>query len=559
MATSRFGLTSTLDNTVVDAVLAALEVHDHTGGSRLGDPVGTASATLITTRGALPGSSTYVYRYALIDQYGFETAASPEITQSTPAILTPPGLPAVTSADGGLLPQGIYYVYLTTVAGSEETGLSQPAMASLITGEGTLVVTAPTYKPESATGWRVWRQGPGESAPTKVGLMALTDLEFRDTGAVPADACACDPDNQPPAFNRTNSTNSITISLSADDAALVTQTHSPVLRWRLYRATSSGGFSSSSLLHQVVELDSNGKLLTSWTDDGSETQVAGRPTDISRTLKPSVAIKRTGAAGAGALQVHGSTGMWALTADLAGALVTEPSGFLPVPQAYLYLTAPDASTWKIDVDPDGSLITSAATPTGSDEIYLSGGPVLATIDATLGYQLGVDATGVLSTVAVGVSHLPSTSSSSGGGGSAVGDGPPTGTAPLGSTYLDRTADYRPYVFDTNGWRTHGDFPDLNFNSNGVDLRVVAEEVDPENPNQRALTVRWAFRGATPLYGWFIQSHGGSAVSQPGVQALGLYVTGAAGDTVTVTLAPSVSNFADYVTVASVDHVLGSLL
>lgn len=452
MPTPRFGLTSGLDNDVVDAVLAALEIHNHQGGSRLGDPTGTPSSALVTINGSLPGSATYVYRYALVDQFGFETAASPEITQSTPAVLTAPLMPVTTSEFGGTLAQGIYYVYLTTLAGAEETSLSQPSMVSLITGEGTILTQAPTETPEGATGWRVWRQGPGEAAPTKIGTIALGGDPLVDDGTVPPDHCACDPANQPPAFNRTNATNSITVSLSETDAARVLANDSPVLMWRLYRATSSGGYTSRSLLHQVVETDPlNGRLLTSWTDTGTETLATGAPSEVSRTLKPSVAIKHGGAGGAGPLQLRTTAGtMWALTADADGALVTDPSGFLPVSRGYLHLAAADLSTWRLDVDTDGALVTTAHNPTDFDEVYLEAGPVVVSPDPTLGYQLSVDTDGALSTTAVGVAHsgpkAPQPSQT-------VGDGTPTFPAPQGSIYFDRSDSYQLYVQDQGLWQT----------------------------------------------------------------------------------------------------------
>lgn len=443
MPTSRFALTDTVDNTVVDAVLAALEVHDHGGGDRLRNPSGAASTVLNPVDGTLPGSSTYVYRYALVDRYGFETMGSPEITQSTPAVLAAPAVPQAVSAPGGLLAPGIYFVYLSAMSGAEQTSLSAPTTINLISGEGTIVVSRPTTIPTAVTGFNVWRQGPGEVAPTRIGSLALTDVNYTDAGDVPADDCACDPAKLPPAFNRTNSTNSITVSLSLADAALVQQAASPVLRWRLYRSTTSGGFTATSLLHQVVETDDNGYLLTAWTDDGTASLTSGTPLEQSRTLTPSVAIQ-SGSGGAGALQVRSGSSLWALTCDLTGHLVTDPSA-LPLPQGYLYLTSPGSITYRVDVNSGGELFTTAASPAGHDQVFLAGGPVLASPDPTLGFQLTVDDTGRLITTAAGVAHDQRPSQK-------VGNGAPTTPAVAGSTYFDRTNTYKLYVYDQGAWQ-----------------------------------------------------------------------------------------------------------
>src|SRR4051794_36955522 len=108
MSTARFGLTlgdslSDHDKAVIDAVLAALELHDHRGGERLLDPSGPLVGVLSDTGGALAAGVTYFYRLSYIDRFGLETAGSAEISLTTIAGLSSPSSPLLTPVPGGTL------------------------------------------------------------------------------------------------------------------------------------------------------------------------------------------------------------------------------------------------------------------------------------------------------------------------------------------------------------------------------------------------------------------------------------------------------------------------
>lgn len=394
MGTPRFGLTDTTDNERIDRVLAAYEVHDHKGGERLADPDLPPEAFLATIGGVLPGSTTYFYRFSLVDRFGFESAASPEIAVVTPAQVRAPGTPVVVSAANGLLQPGLYYTYLTALLDDEETELSQPTFTTLVPGEGTLVVAMPEVIDPGVTGFQVWRQGPGETGPSRIGVVAVNELgipasqTYLDDGSVPPDDCPCDPDNLPPALNETNASNKITITLPGEFDEELADVEK-VSRWRLYRATRSGGYSANSRVAEVIRDSGTGELPNNFADDGRSPVGLGGPLDTSETLVPSVKIRGGGGGGGGLSLVLGSAARWKVYCDVNGQLITR--GTDAAKSSGVVLVDADNVRWRLDVAADGSLfIDSNVTLVNTDIVYTLLEPlVLPTPDPTFVYAVSV--------------------------------------------------------------------------------------------------------------------------------------------------------------------------
>ncbi len=400
MSTARFGLSDSVDHAVIDAVLAALETHDHTGGKRVVGPVGVPSLLQSPNNGSLPGSTTFYYRYSFVDRYGFETAACGEVGITTPEIITPPQPPELSGVEGGILAPGLYYYFLTAVVDvDDETQLSGPAVITVVPGEGSVQVDGPLVDQVGLDGYNVWRQGPGEACPTKVGTFTVEGDGFLDDGSVPADDRACDSGKMPPAFTLTNSTNAVTVSMDPDDAATLAAgaVSGQISRWRIYRTLTSGGFSNRSLL-VTVGPDADGELPSLYVDNGSATPVQGAPSDVDRTLHPSVKIKSGGDGNVeNPTLMSADHTVWTVDVGPTGEVWNRRAAF---GTGYALgrgpiLTSANARTWRLAMDNDGFLVTGEVVPIATDTLYLADqGPLLAST-ATVRYRLGVSDTGAV--------------------------------------------------------------------------------------------------------------------------------------------------------------------
>lgn len=408
MATARFGLTlgdvlSTHDKQVIDTVLAALETHDHKGGSRVLDPTAAPTGVLSLVDGRLAAGVTYYYRHSYVDRYGLETAASAEVAFTTPGPISAPAQPTVSTLGGGTLGPGTSYYALSAVdAAGDETALSNPSIIT-ITTQFTVRVSGRTFQP-GVTAYNVWRQGPRSTGFTKIGQITDATQPFLDTGAVADDPCACDPTNLPPAINLTNATSNVTLTVA--DPLIVGADPSKVKSWRIYRATQSGVYGPNSLLNEVTETlnsDGTGGLVTTYVDDGTLAPGAGRPQEVSQTLIPSVKIVGGGGGGAVLFSTSGVTS-YRLVTSADGSLVTRVSpGGRPDPSfGDIYLISdPGGTSYKLVIDDYGTLTTTAAVAGAGDSVYLAGqGPLLPSPDPTISYQLGVADDGSLTTVEV---------------------------------------------------------------------------------------------------------------------------------------------------------------
>lgn len=274
------------DRDLLDHLLTAFESHAHAQGvGRLADPAGDASATVGTTGGSLAAGQAIYYVVTYVDQYGLETAASDEISVTTPQPLSPPDFFSLETVAGGSLAPGSYSYAVSVVADTDESTVGTPVPVSIIGGSGeySVSVSVALDLPDGATSWCLWRMAFTEAGFTKVGNFTTS---ITDDGSTPNDPCPNDPGHGPRTVNTTNATNSVTVAISPEDVDLVRTVNGTVSRWRLYRSFTSGVY-DNGLVHEVIETTTEDSdiLLTAWTDTGLALAV-GTPPPRSQTLIP---------------------------------------------------------------------------------------------------------------------------------------------------------------------------------------------------------------------------------------------------------------------------------
>lgn len=259
----------------IDRLLAAGLTHDHTAVSAgVADPTLAPTLTLDTASGNLPAGTTIRYRYTWVDQYGQETAASPEATVSTSAVVQAPGAADVsTVTSGGSLLGGVYNyalsAYVSTNTNETTIGNRQNVSVPYTTGTNTNSLTMPAL-PSGATGFNIYRRGPGEAFFSY--LTSTTGATYTDDGAV-----AVTESRQPQIVNTTNSTNNVLIELPEALPSNAT--------WKIYRTFVSGNWNASNLKHVTEEtFVGSGIIADEYTDLGLGTglEVAPEVTEIGQ-------------------------------------------------------------------------------------------------------------------------------------------------------------------------------------------------------------------------------------------------------------------------------------
>lgn len=263
-----------LDRVTMDNLLYALFNAPRDGTGRLDDPTDEPSASVALGDGSLPGGTTFYYCIAYLDQWGLETAASPEIEVITNDPVDGPtaaGFSIATS--GGSLVAG-YYSYgisAITTAG-EETTVDYQTDVRLDSGSANRITLDMPDLPAGATAFRVYRARPGQEE-----LYYLDETAsgtYIDDGDVTEDTSIV-----PPTFNDTNSSCSVEVTLAGGDVP------EGVFAWRLYRTTESGIYDGYNLVHTVTEgvseLDSTPR--DSWVDLG-DGLLQGQPRGASATV-----------------------------------------------------------------------------------------------------------------------------------------------------------------------------------------------------------------------------------------------------------------------------------
>lgn len=279
------------------------EGHHHDGvDSAVSDPVTSLGVELIAGGGNIPGGRTMRYKYTWVDQYGQETAPSPEVTVTTPAPIASPSVPTVAFTTGGTLLPGNYFYALTAWkdANTLETTPGGRAYTSLTfsSANRTAIVTFPSL-PSGADGFNIYRRSPGSS---KFQFLASVDcsiatppIDYEDDGTVDEDC-----NRTVPSRNNTSTSNSIRVSLPG-----ATPVVPDGLTWKVYRTATINDW-DSSLLQWVVEetAENSGIIVTTMLDVGGSTfessppiqsEIVGSPekviltdmTEVQGTLPPS--------------------------------------------------------------------------------------------------------------------------------------------------------------------------------------------------------------------------------------------------------------------------------
>lgn len=262
------------DRVLMDRLLyLGAEGHRHIGAASDPPDLDDLTLTLDSASGSLPAGTRVYYKYTLVDVEGFETAPSVEEYVDTPAAIVEPAAPSLTLATttGTLLPGQYYYVLTAyTTVNTNETKALYPAYLTVPAGTSTnkITLTLPTL-PAGATGFNVYRKGPGE--PRYYHLASTTSTTtYIDTGSVEEDC-----NRTVPVRNTTNSTNNVTATIVAPPGGYT---------WKLYR-TYVAGFYNSSLVHHIVEETSEGSgvITNSYVDMGLAT-LTGTPPTTSQTV-----------------------------------------------------------------------------------------------------------------------------------------------------------------------------------------------------------------------------------------------------------------------------------
>lgn len=266
----------------IDTLLYRALTHKHSGGdAEVSDPIQPLSATLNLTGGQIPANRQVRYKFTWVDQYGAESAASPEVVVSTPAPISIPGQPTPSFEDSdGTLMAGNYFYALSAYVGvnTNETPVGPRAYITLLSGSTNKITLQLPSLPAGADGFNVYRRAPGE---TTYSYLESIDMSGATPPTVYEDDGAVNPNcnRQPRNTNLTNSTNSITLTLPDDVPEGYT--------WKIYRTYEPGNWSTSTLAHVVEETEENsGIITTEYTDVGIATSIGFPPSASEIVVSP---------------------------------------------------------------------------------------------------------------------------------------------------------------------------------------------------------------------------------------------------------------------------------
>ena len=270
------------DRELFDALFWTLYNHDHRD-INTDTLAGFASTnipdlTLITSGGTLPAGQDYYYKISYLDASNNETAASPAAFMSTPDPIPAPAVSTLaTATTGGTLEPGTYKYALSYYQTTGET--TAPNISTIIvptgTSTNTITIPLPTIH-DDATGWKLYRKGPGDLEYWYLDLQAAPATDYVDDGSISPDCT-----KRRPLTNTTNTTNKVTVAIPAGELPLDTR----VASWRIYRTNIAGVYGSKSLLATVVETTTEGgsDLVTTYTDAGGALYTG---TPLSQTAVP---------------------------------------------------------------------------------------------------------------------------------------------------------------------------------------------------------------------------------------------------------------------------------
>ena len=221
------------------------EGHRHTGGAGSNDtPTAAPTLAVNTTSGILPAGRRIFYKYTLIDPTGGESGPSPEAFADTPAQVTPPAKPTLSSvATGGVLLPGNYYYVLSAYTGTAGSNFETEALnpeyhfVEGTTSTNRVTITLPPL-PSGAQGFNVYRQapnGPGYFYITSVDMTPATPpVTYIDDGTIEPNC-----DRTRPLTNTTRQTNTVILTLPTTLPA--------GWQWRVYRTFIVNDYANSLL------------------------------------------------------------------------------------------------------------------------------------------------------------------------------------------------------------------------------------------------------------------------------------------------------------------------
>jgi len=274
---------SNRDRELMDSILFTLGEHAHEQPDvSIFDGPTTGTAPLLSTAdtgGTLFAGRDYYYKVSYVDVNGNETASSAAGVVNTPDPIVAPEAGVLTTATtGGTLLAGTYKY---TLAFFQDSGgvTTAPSRSTILipTGTSTNTVTVPLPTlPDGADGWKIYRKSPGDIEYWLLATIASGPSTYLDDGSDDPDCTQ----KTPPA-NTTNSTNTVTITLTPSWLPL----DSRVVGWRIYRTSQAGSYVANSLVTTVVETLTEGgaDLVITFTDIG-DPMVQGIP--LTQTAVP---------------------------------------------------------------------------------------------------------------------------------------------------------------------------------------------------------------------------------------------------------------------------------
>lgn len=276
------------DSNVVtlDQLIYAALNHTHSGDPALGDPTDPPTMVAVSTGGTLPAGTTFYFTSTFVDQWGLETASSPEASVTTASPIVAPNAAAATvETSSGTVSPGVYSFLITCVdAYGGETTPSPLSSAQVLGGSTNRIRLNLPSLPSGAVSINIYRSRPGQSAFYYLGNSATST--FYDDGS------AEDQTIQAPTTNTTNSSNSIQVTIPLGFIP------EGCYSWKIYRALASGAYDGTSLVHWVTEgasdTDTTPRIM--WTDTGDALQ-PGLPPDTNSSATSGLLLSYDNLAG----------------------------------------------------------------------------------------------------------------------------------------------------------------------------------------------------------------------------------------------------------------------
>jgi len=270
------------DKDTLDSILWTLVQHDHRDTSvesTMAGPGDRPDLTSSSTGGTIPAGQTMYYKVSYVDSFGNETESSIASTSSTESPLpSPPVMGVSYVTTGGALDPGVYrYALAYYQSGIGTTKATNITSINVPVGTSTNVITITLDSlPTGATGWQIYRKGPGDSDYFYLDA-ATTGPDYDDDGLDLALDCT----KSRPLQNTSNSTNKIVVDLAPATLPLDER----IVEWRIYRTNTVGFFGPTSLLATVVDTvtQAGTDLVTTYVDTGAIT-FAGSP--LTQTVVP---------------------------------------------------------------------------------------------------------------------------------------------------------------------------------------------------------------------------------------------------------------------------------